>query len=161
MLFGSQRDFNLINKLNRELLTDIVEQEVLYYKPDLDSTTFNLYGESTDKTFKSPLKLNCLITRGDQVVEVNELGPDQMREVSFAFLRVDLEDANNVVEVGDIVLWNEFYFEVDVVRENQLVVGRDNSYNLTEYGNQFGSSLSIIADTHLTRAEKVGISKVV
>ena len=32
MLFGSNRDFNLLVGINRELLKDVVEQEILYYK---------------------------------------------------------------------------------------------------------------------------------
>ena len=65
------------------------------------------------------------------------------------------------IEVGDIVLWHEDYYEVDTVRENQLFLGRDNSYNFTEYGSQFGKSISIIVDCHLTRGDKVGIAEVV
>ena len=118
MLFGSNRDFNLLVNINRELLKDIVEQEVLYYKLS---------------------------------------GPDLNREASFAFLREDLVDVNTVPEVGDIVVWNEDYYEVDTVRENQLFVGRDSSYNLTNYGSQFGPSLSIIVDCHQTRRERTGI----
>ena len=49
---------------------------------------------------------------------------------------------------------------VDTVRENQLFLGKDNNYNLTDYGSQFGGSISIIADSHLTRADLVGIRKV-
>ena len=79
------------------------------------------------------------------------------REASFAFLRKDLVDVNVVPEVGDILIWNEDYYEVDTVRENQLFVGRDSSYNLTNYGSQFGSSLSIIVDCHQTRRERTGI----
>ena len=36
MLFGSNRDFELLVKVNRELLKDIVEQEILYYKLNLE-----------------------------------------------------------------------------------------------------------------------------
>ena len=160
MLFGSNRDYNLLKKINRELLSDIIEQEILYYKPDLENIVTNLYGESLDKIYKEPVKLNCLIVRGDQVIDTNEFGPDAIREMSFAFLRDDLVDANNLVEMGDIIVWNEYYFEVDLVRENQLFVGRDKSYNLTDYGSRFGTSHSIIADTHLTRAELTGITRV-
>ena len=66
MLFGSDRDFNLLTKINRELLKDIVEQEVLYYKLSLEDTEINIYGESLSKIFYTPTKLNCLITRGDK-----------------------------------------------------------------------------------------------
>jgi len=159
MLFGSDRDFSLFGKINRELLTDIVEQEVLYYKISLQDTISNLYGEALEKSFLEPIKLNCLITRGDQVITDDEFGPDLGREASFAFLRELLVEADTLPEVGDIVMWHEDYYEVDTVRENQLFVGRDKSYNLTDYGSNFGSSMSIIVDCHLTRADRVGIAR--
>ena len=81
MLFGSNRDFNLLVNINRELLKDIVEQEILYYKFSIKDTEVNIYGEGLVKTFLEPLKLNCLITRGDQVVAVDEFGPDLNRDV--------------------------------------------------------------------------------
>ena len=161
MLFGSNKDFNLLVNINRELLHDIVEQEVIYHKLSLEDTDFNLYGESLEKSYFVPAKLNCLITRGDQVISIDEFGPDLGREASFAFLREDLKDTSVVPEVGDIVEWHNDFYEVDTVRENQLFVGRDKSYNLTNYGEKFGSSLSIICDCHLTRADRVGIREVV
>ncbi len=160
MLFGSNRDFDLLVNINRELLKDIVEQEVLYYKIALDEININIYGESLEKAYNTPVKLNCLITRGDQVVDMQDFGPDLNREASFAFLRPDLVDVNVVPEVGDILMWHEDYYEVDTVRENQLFYGRDKSYNLTSYGSRFGSSISIILDCHLTRADRVGIAEV-
>lgn len=160
MLFGSQKDFNVLSThISRELLQDIIEQEIGYYKLSLTDTQANLYGEALEKVYLDPVKLNCLITRGDQVISVDDFGPDLGREASFAFIREDLVDTNTVPEVGDIVLWHEDYYEVDTVRENQLFVGRDSSYNLTNYGSRFGSSVSIIVDCHLTRADKVGITK--
>lgn len=157
MLFGSNRDFDLLVNINRELLKDIIEQEILYYKFDLDNTEANIYGEATRKVYWTPAKLNCLITRGDQVVTTDEFGPDLSRNASFAILREDLSDIDLVPEVGDIVMWHEDYYEVDTVRENQLFVGRDKSYNLTDYGASFGSSVSIILDCHITRRDKIDI----
>jgi hypothetical protein len=160
MLFGSQKDFNVLSThISREILRDIVEQEIGYYKISLQDTQANIYGESLNKTYYDPVKLNCLITRGDQVVNVDEFGPDLGRDASFAFIRQDLVDANTLPEVGDIVMWHEDYYEVDTVRENQLFVGRDSSYNLTDYGSKFGSSTSIIVDCHLTRTDKVGVTR--
>ena len=80
---------------------------------------------------------------------------------SQPFLRPDLADISVVPEVGDIVSWHEDYYEVDTVRENQLFLGKDNNYNLTDYGSQFGRSISIVVDCHLTRGDKVGIAEVV
>lgn len=158
MLFGSNRDFNLLVKINRELLKDIVEQEVLYYKLDLYSTESNIYGEALEKVWNAAVKLNCLITRGDQIINVDEFGPDLTREMSFAFLKQDLIDINLFPQVGDVLSWHEDYFLVDTVRENQFMLGRDKQYNLTSYGENFGTSVSMVLDCHLTRIEDLGIT---
>jgi len=158
MLFGSNRDFNLLVKINRELLKDIVEQEVLYYKLDLYSTESNIYGEALEKVWNAAVKLNCLITRGDQVISVDEFGPDLTREMSFAFLKQDLIDIDLFPQVGDVLSWHEDYFLVDTVRENQFMLGRDKQYNLTSYGKNFGTSVSMVLDCHLTRIEDLGIT---
>ena len=157
MIFGSQNDFKLFVGINRELLSDVIEQEVLYHKISLEQTTTNIYGEAQDKLYWSPIKLNCLIDRGDQQTTVDDFGVDSIRAVQFKFLRQDLLDANTFPEVGDIVEWNEDYYEVDNTTENQLFLGKDEHYSFTEYGPNYGGTLSIICICHLTRADKVGL----
>ena len=158
-IFGSQRDFALITKMNRALLRDIIEQEIGYYKISLEDTQANIYGEALEKVFNDPVLLQCLITRGDQIVSSDDFGPDLQRTLSFAFLRQDLVDVQLVPEVGDIIMLNEDYYEVDLVRENQFFFGKDNNYN---YGRSadYGASISIVCDAHLTRADKLGITQV-
>lgn len=160
MIFGSVNDFNLLRKISRELVKEIVEQEILYYKFSLEESLANIYGESEQKVFWNPVKLNCLINRNDQVVTDDDFGPDLTREISFAFIRQDLVDVNVVPEVGDILLWQEDFYEVDNIKENQLFFGKDNQYNFTDYGSKFGNSVSIILDCHLTRADKLGIKEI-
>ena len=160
MLFGSNRDFDLLVNINRELLKDIIEQEVLYHKLSLEDLDVNLYGEALEKTYWNAIKMYCLITRGDQVHDVQEFGVDLGREASFAFIRQDLVDSQVVPEVGDVLQWHNDFYEVDSVRENQLFLGRDNKYNLSGYAGGFGSSISITVDCHLTRADRVGLVEV-
>ena len=158
-IFGSQRDFGLIKKMNRALLRDIIEQEIGYYKISLEETQASIYGESTEKIYYNPVLLQCLITRGDQIYTTDDFGPDLTRTLSFAFLRDDLVDQNLIPEVGDIIMLNENYYEVDVVRENQFFFGKDNNYN---YGRsaEYGASISIVCDAHLTRTDKLNITQV-
>jgi len=158
MIFGSNKDFNLLVNINRELLQDVIEQEILLYKLNIVDTSTNLYGEALEKTYLEPIKLNCLITRGDQVYDVDDLGVDLGREASFAILKQDLRDINTVSEVGDIIMWQEDYYEVDAIKENQLFYGRDSDYNIARTGG-YGDSISLVLDCHLTRADKVGIAR--
>lgn len=173
-LFGENRDISLFRHLNRELLNNIIEQKVGYYKLVLDRTNANLYGESTKKTYNNPVLLNCLIERGDTTPLTNEFGMDITRNIKCRFLRDDLagidlstelsEDGkgftyNIVPEVGDVVLWNNDYYEVNNVNENQLVVGKDPSYSYDSDTDNFGSSWSIIVECFYIRPEKLGIAK--
>ena len=146
MRFGSDRDVSLMVNIGRELLHDVIEQEVLYHKLSLEDTDVNLYGESLSKSYWNAVKLHCLITRGDQIIDIQEFGPDLGREASFAFIRQDLTDKTVVPEVGDIVEWHNDFYEVDTVRENQLFLGSDNSYNLQSSTAGYGRSMSIVAD---------------
>ena len=157
MIFGSQRDFALLVGINRELVSNVVEQEVLYYKHSTEQTQVSIYGEAMEKVFWSAIKLNCLIDRGDQQTNVDDFGPDSARATQFKFVRQDLLDASTFPEVGDIIQWNEDFYEVDNTTENQLFLGKDEHYNLTNYGPNYGGTLSIVCICHLTRADNVGL----
>ena len=164
MIFGSKRDYNLFNRINRELLSDIVEQEVVYHKISLEQTNTNLYGESLQKTYFSAVKLNCLITRGDQVITTDEFGPDLGREASFAFLRTDLEDTQVVPEVGDLILYQNGYYQIDNITANQYLFGKNpdfpNETNPLNPGlGDFGSNYSVLCKAHYEPADKFGITK--
>jgi len=158
-LFGSSRDISMFRNINRELLHDVIQQEIAYYKISLETTRSNIYGESSQKIYQDPVLLKTLVTRADIQTTDSDFGPDINRSLSFAFLRDDLKDIELVPLNGDIILWNEGYYEIHAVNENQLVVGKSNEYFFTEYLNNFGSSLSIIVSAHLTRPEKLGIAR--
>ena len=157
-LFGSRKDFGLITKMNRELLQDIIEQEVAFYKLALQETQSNLYGESLEKTFFTPLVMQCIITRGDQVYTTDDFGPDINRELPFAFLRDDFVDLNMVPEVGDIIMLSESYYEIDAVVENEFFFGKDPAYNYAR-SDKYGKSISLRCATHLTRIDKLNIAQ--
>ena len=164
-LFGSQRDVSLFRHLNRELMWDVITQQCAVYKLKLGETKFNIYGEASgEKYYYDPVLINVLIQRGDKTQPSSEMGVDFARDMVFRFLRDDLVDAELVVEVGDIVLYQESYFEVGTVNDNQLVVGKDPDYpyntNPLNPGLEgFGSNWSIICNAHYVPADKVGISK--
>ena len=159
-LFGSQRDFKLFAGINRELLSDVMEQEILYYKIALADTQANIYGEALEKTFMAPVKLNCRIESQQGSTEDSDFGSDYNKLVDYYFLREQMVDANVVPEVGDIVMWHENYYEIDTVIENQFFVGRDNNYQLESRNDKFGASIGILCKTHMTRADRVGIAQI-
>ena len=67
-------------------------------------------------------------------------------------------EANVVPETGDIVMYNELYYEVDNVNQNQYFLGKDPDYAYSDGLDEFGASFSILLDTHLTTPERLGIT---
>lgn len=162
-MFGRSRDVSLFRHVNRELINNIITQQVGYYKYKIEDTKDNLYGEAPQKYFTDPILMNCLITRGDQVwvdpAIGSDFGPDEVRNVGFAFLKDDLKDSSVIPEVGDVIMWYEGYYEVDSIVSNQLFAGKDPNYAYSEGLDDFGYDVSIICQTHYVPADKLGITK--
>jgi hypothetical protein len=158
-LFGGSRDISLFRSINKELINNIIQQSVGYYKINLDKTSSNLYGESLTKTYNNPVLVNCLIERTPPTWTETEFGADITQDITVRFLRDILVDIQLFPEVGDIVLWQDDYYEVDGTVENQLVVGKDPTFAYDPDVSDFGSSISIIVTAHFIRPEKLGIDK--
>jgi hypothetical protein len=157
-LFGGSRDISLFRHINKELINNIIQQSVGYYTINLEKTTSNVYGESSNKTYNDPVLVNCLIERTPQTWVETEFGTDVTQDITVRFLRDILVDINLVPQVGDVVLWQENYYELSGVIENQLVVGKDPLYSYDDT-TDFGSSISIIVTAQYIRPEKLGLKQ--
>ena len=156
-LFGGSRDISLFHNINNELLKDIIQAEVAYYKFALEQTKINVYGEAPGKNYYEPMKIACLIDREDQAWSSDDFGSDVNQAHKFSFLKQELKDINLIPEVGDIILFRNNFFEVDGKIENQLILGRDPDYAISKEKKNFGDSFSIIINTHISRVEKLNL----
>jgi len=181
-LFGEARDISLFRHVNRELMHNIISQQCVLYKYDLDETRVNIYGEaSTEKFYHPPVLLYCLIETPQQDFPENEFGPDFSWNPTFRFLKDDLlpstkgleeyyndnpNGANLVTEVGDIIMYQKSFFQIDTVNISQFFVGKDPAYDFKDDQgnnpletdlNRFGYNISVICETHNVPADKVQI----
>ena len=181
-LFGEARDISMFRHVNRELMHNIISQQCVLYKYDLDETKVNIYGEaSKDKFYHPPVLLYCLIETPNQDFPENEFGPDFSWNPTFRFLKDDLLPSTNgleecyndnpngaglVTEVGDIIMYQKAYFQIDSVKISQFFTGKDPAYDFKDDNgnnpletdlNRFGYNVSVIVDTHYVPADKVQI----
>lgn len=158
-LFGGFRARSLFRHHSRQLMNRIIAEEVLYYKLSIKETAYNIYGESKNKMYYQPILTTCLYQVQDQVSEDAEFGKSRAQLVDFRFLRDDLIDLQLVPEAGDIIYWQESYYEVDLVVENQRVMGKNPEYSLQSDLQKYGESWSMICKSHLTNVNKLNIIK--
>ena len=120
-----QKEFDLINSMNEELIDELVGQSVDIYKVNIERTDENLYGESTTKYYDVGFRVNCLIQYNEPEVRQDEFGADTSANIEMYFQRENLSSGslNFYPETGDIVDWNDFYWEINGTSEPQLFAG--------------------------------------
>ncbi len=166
-LYGQMRDISMFRFINRELMWNIISEQVVFYKYNLTTTKVNMYGESVEgRNFADPVLLFSLIEVGSQTSPVDDFGVEFKWPTTFRFLRDDLVDANVHPEQGDIIMWQEGYWEIDNVNAVQFFVGKDPDYPyLDAAGNnpyetdlsQFGYNVSIICESHYVPSDRLNI----
>jgi len=147
--FVTERDFQFFQHLNREVVSDIVDVEVILYKIIPDIVSVNIYGESTSKTRYRGISLNALVKYTKRMAETEQgFGYDTtQRDVEFRFVRKLLQDVDVYPEVGDVVKYNENYYEIHNINEAQLIASRP------EYNH------NIICEAHLTRRSGINLEE--
>jgi len=155
--FLPQSDVDLITRVTKELVGDkqnnkdgIINQECVIYKPSLQESATNMYGESAGgkKLYKNGVQMNALIEADDFDFNQDDFGVNNNQSAKFSFLRQSFIEASMVLEIGDLIDWNYRYFEVGSINENQLI------------GGQFDQNYSVIANTFLIRKSSIQIERV-
>lgn len=155
-LFGRKRDFEFIKLINDQYVKKIGEHKVAYIKISLTETeTPNIYGESMNKVYNNPILIECLINSSPQSPSVQVGLPSVNKNVTFSFFREHLKEINLYPEKGDIIMWNEDYYEVYNLIENNFLYGKNGEYSLTETTKDFGGSISIQLETIYINPEKL------
>ena len=85
--FIPQKEFDLINQMNEELIDEIVGQSVDIYKVNIERTDSNMYGESTAKYYDIGFRVNCLINYNEPEVNQDEFGADVNSSIEMFFQR--------------------------------------------------------------------------
>jgi hypothetical protein len=157
-LYGSKRDINFYKTINYELLSDVIEQKIGYYKIILEETVSNVYNESLNKSFANPILIDCMIDHSQQET-VNESNLVTVaRPIVISFLKEHLLEANIYPQRGDILVWNDDYFEVDGIVKNQFIMGKDSDYNYdANYLDNFGENFSVRVNCRYVSAEKLNL----
>lgn len=158
--YANSRDVSLIRHFNRELINTIIDCEVILFKISTQYSEQNIYGESTKRLFSDPIRINCVISR-EPKSDIGEDGfSDFTRTAVFSFLRDDLVANELVLQEGDILRWDNDYYELNLVRSDQLWTGRNPATlpaTVTDGSDEYGYQISVSAEGIKTTPERIGV----
>ncbi len=121
--FISDRDVAFFKHIAREAVDDVVENICVLYKINLADTRINLYGEAISKTWHPGVQLNVLIDKSAQQQNYEGFGPNTVQDIQFNFDKFMLEEKNIYPEVGDIIFFDQAYYEINNTTEVQYSGG--------------------------------------
>ena len=189
-LYGGARDISMFRRVNRELMGNIISQEVVFYKYNVTTTKTNMYGESVEgRNFADPIILFALVERGNPESPTSDMGVDFTYPITVRFLKDDLLSptldynagmgfgsnlnplpgnygANVQPAVGDIIQYENGYWEIDNTYNTQYFVGKDPQFPYTDaLGNnplnpgldQFGYSVEVRCDCHYVPSDRLNL----
>ena len=122
--FISERDVTFFKGLARELVDDVIQNTIVLFKINLNETRVNLYGESINKTWHPGVQLYALINKEPETSTYEGFGAQTMQNVEFRVDRYMCEEKNSYPEVGDVILFDNSYYEIDNTNEIQFVGGQ-------------------------------------
>ena len=151
--FFNAKDLDFIKTISEEVVDYVVEQAVTLFKVSVGETKTNLYGESLGKVWRAPSTVMAIVDREPANVVYEGFGADRQQAVEFRFNRMrcretsysvpKVRDVNGTLvpteaiqnltvgypEIGDVILFDGIYYELDNVRESALIGGQPQIYN--------------------------------
>jgi len=143
--FVAPRDYNFFQNISRELVDAVVQPQVFVFKLIAQNSKVNLYGESLDKSYYDGVSIFGMVEYGDESQQYDGFGQDTIQEVTFRFNQDTCIVKDVMPEVGDIIFFNDGYYEITNTNQTQLV------------GMQAQNNFGIECITYLTRRSQLNI----
>lgn len=141
--FISDRDVRFFKQIAREAVDAVVENVCVLFKVNLADTKINIYGEAIGKTWHPGVQLNVLIDKSQQSQNYEGFGPNTNQDVQYNFDRFMLEEKGIYPEVGDVIFFDQSYYEINNVYEVQYSGGLP-QYNFSVVCQTFMVSKSLL-----------------
>jgi hypothetical protein len=131
--FIGRKEIALINAINRELIQNVIGQEVIYYEILAEKTRKNdLYNEAINKIYAKPVVINALVNYENAQERITSFPPDAQYKLDVFFHTAELKDRNVDPKMGDFVQFGDQLFEIYSVTQTQLIFGQVEHKLLTQ-----------------------------
>lgn len=141
------RDIELFKSIAREVVDDVIQNSIVLFKINLDDTKINIYGEALNKTWYPGVEMFALINKDPNTINYEGFGPDKGQNIEFRLDRWVCEEKNAYPETGDVIYFDNSYYQVDNTSEVQFVGGQ--TYN----------NFSIVCSTFMVRKSDLNIEE--
>ena len=124
-LFITPRELNFINDIAKEVIKDVIGQKVyLFQISEIKSKVHDIYEESPDKVFETPIELDCLVKYTGQQVKTDRFGSEKFFEIEAYVQSRDLLDKGIDILEGDFLSYGSVFYEITKAPSSQIIFGQ-------------------------------------
>ena len=141
------RDIDLFKSIAREIVDDVIQNTIVLFKINLSDTKVNIYGEALNKTWHPGVEMYALINKDPNTINYEGFGSDKGQTIEFRLDRWTCEEKGAYPETGDVIYFDESYYQIDNTSETQFV------------GGQTQNNFSIVCSTFMVRKSDLNIEE--
>jgi hypothetical protein len=125
-LFTGKKEKDLVKQVTDEVIERVIGTSILYYPVSLSHSNYHsLYGESINKTFLPPVKVDVLAEWEGEETTSTGFGIDKKSTVVIHFHKRRLtEDQNLFVREGDFIQYGEQKYEIVTLGQPRQLFGQ-------------------------------------
>jgi hypothetical protein len=124
-LFITQREINFINDIAKEVVKDVIGQKIYYFPiSEIKSQVHDIYEETPEKIFDSPLEIECLVKYQAPEIRTNEFGFEKYYSIEAYIQIKDLLDKGITILEGDFFSYGTVFFEVIQAPATDIIMGQ-------------------------------------
>lgn len=112
-LFVTQREIDFFNDIGKEVVKDIVGQQVIYWPVSTLKTKIHpVYNEAVKKIFENPIRIDALVGQPTWETRITQFGPEQINKLEVFIQARDLSQKSIEVSEGDYFTYGEQAYEI-------------------------------------------------
>jgi hypothetical protein len=124
-LFITPREINFINDIAKEVIKDVIGQKIyLFQISEIKSKVHDVYEESPDKVFETPIELDCLVKYDAQEIRTNRFGSEEYYSIEVYIQSRDILDKGIEILEGDFFSYGPTFFEVIKAPSSDTIFGQ-------------------------------------
>lgn len=112
-LFVTQKEIDFFNDIGKEVVKDIVGQQVIYWPVStLKTRVHPVYNEAVKKIFENPIRVDALVGQPNWETKMTQFGPEQVNKLEVFIQARDLAQKGLEVSEGDFFTYGEQAYEI-------------------------------------------------
>jgi len=124
-LFVGSREIDFFNDIAREVMKDVVGQDIYYYSIDYARTlVHDVYQEAPQKIFDHPIVLSARVQWNESELNTGHHGHDAIRQLEIHLHQRDLIRTRINIKLGDFVSYGDTFYEVVGVTSPDTIAGQ-------------------------------------